>query len=613
LSGGSNATFSFQQSDTWSKSIGDSGSFTRSISGVESTTLTQTGSSPGGVYTNATYNYADGSNETRIYQETTTKHNQGTTQSGDTWALTNQTTVTGSGASGLQTLSTNGQYAWTYNGQSHTSLATTLATATVSLPGMALALAPPDATTVPVGGIARGSGSPVPANAQTGTVGALAAWAIAQVQLAQQAIGQANVSIQVLVAPPEMTPEMPTSAVNYFTKYIDIAAAQVPSIVNAVRVVMATEAAQTAATADDWRHQVENYHHGLDQSLGPLDKVSGTQATIDFVLSIVEGVIGTWGEAAEIGHRVWIGDVSGAFEGMAAYVLGALSNATPLNLKITAERFVLTGLLYIQNGGHPPTDAQMAAAEVCFPALQHDLAIKQLLNNLAQQLDPQSAERGRASSVFLETVIITAVTLGLGEGAAVAEGEAAEAGGAGDALVRPPKPILDAVPVKPGEAGGPVATPAAQGVPFTNPNFVGPLTLEQEYARAVLSNRPWSWARDIPGGANLTAAQRAAIRQNALAQGLIPNVPYKPGTQFLDFQAAGLVQRVDTLPQNLWTASDAAQFRWLDARIPGGRPAGMTWHHSEIPGQMELVPFGPHNVTPHIGGRSPGMWADAPR
>jgi hypothetical protein len=39
----------------------------------------------------------------------------------------------------------------------------------------------------------------------------------------------------------------------------------------------------------------------------------------------------------------------------------------------------------------------------------------------------------------------------------------------------------------------------------------------------------------------------------------------------------------------------------------------MTWHHSEIPGQMELVPFGQHNISPHIGGRSPGMWADAPR
>ncbi|WP_062052580.1 HNH endonuclease [Bacillus sp. JCM 19034] len=29
--------------------------------------------------------------------------------------------------------------------------------------------------------------------------------------------------------------------------------------------------------------------------------------------------------------------------------------------------------------------------------------------------------------------------------------------------------------------------------------------------------------------------------------------------------------------------------------------------------KMELVPFGIHNITPHNGGRTKGMWADAPR
>ncbi|WP_230160465.1 MULTISPECIES: HNH endonuclease [Peribacillus] len=28
---------------------------------------------------------------------------------------------------------------------------------------------------------------------------------------------------------------------------------------------------------------------------------------------------------------------------------------------------------------------------------------------------------------------------------------------------------------------------------------------------------------------------------------------------------------------------------------------------------MELVQFGIHNITPHNGGRTKGMWADAPR
>lgn len=39
----------------------------------------------------------------------------------------------------------------------------------------------------------------------------------------------------------------------------------------------------------------------------------------------------------------------------------------------------------------------------------------------------------------------------------------------------------------------------------------------------------------------------------------------------------------------------------------------MTWNHIEIPGQMELIPFGIHNIISHNGGRTTGMWADAPR
>jgi len=132
------------------------------------------------------------------------------------------------------------------------------------------------------------------------------------------------------------------------------------------------------------------------------------------------------------------------------------------------------------------------------------------------------------------------------------------------------------------------------------------------YANAVNSNRPWSWAEDIPGGVELSARQRAAIKQSAINEGLIPDIPLKPGTQYADFGSKGLVQRVDHLPGERWLQGDAAQFSWLDERIPGGRPPGTTWHHSEIPGRMELVPFGPHNITNHMGGRSAGHWARRP-
>ena len=147
----------------------------------------------------------------------------------------------------------------------------------------------------------------------------------------------------------------------------------------------------------------------------------------------------------------------------------------------------------------------------------------------------------------------------------------------------------------------------------SQPDFIGPLSQEQQYARVVSSNKIWSWAEDFPGGADLTAAQRKAIRLNAIDQGLIPDVPFKLGTKFPDFEAAGLVHKVESLPEWLWKASDMAQFDWLDARLPGGRPAGTTWHHSDIPGRMELVDFGPHNTINHKGGRSPGMWASLPR
>ena len=36
-------------------------------------------------------------------------------------------------------------------------------------------------------------------------------------------------------------------------------------------------------------------------------------------------------------------------------------------------------------------------------------------------------------------------------------------------------------------------------------------------------------------------------------------------------------------------------------------------YHTEIPGKMQLVPTGIHNITTHNGGRTAGMWADAPR
>ncbi len=136
------------------------------------------------------------------------------------------------------------------------------------------------------------------------------------------------------------------------------------------------------------------------------------------------------------------------------------------------------------------------------------------------------------------------------------------------------------------------------------------------YSEKIQTNKTWSWNKSFHGGEYLTARQRKLIKEKAIADGLIPNVNVikADGMRygFADFKGAGLVVEAKDLPESLWLKSDEAQFEWLD-NVIGGRSEGMTWHHTEVPGKMELVPFGIHNITIHNGGRSTGMWADAPR
>ncbi len=136
------------------------------------------------------------------------------------------------------------------------------------------------------------------------------------------------------------------------------------------------------------------------------------------------------------------------------------------------------------------------------------------------------------------------------------------------------------------------------------------------YADKINSNQAWSWDDTIPGGENLTKKQRSIIKQQAIDDGLIPDIKITKveGMRygFADFESAGVVKETQLLPENMWKMSDAEQFKWLDEQI-GGTIEGYTWHHTEIPGKMQLVPTGIHNITTHNGGRTAGMWADAPR
>ena len=138
------------------------------------------------------------------------------------------------------------------------------------------------------------------------------------------------------------------------------------------------------------------------------------------------------------------------------------------------------------------------------------------------------------------------------------------------------------------------------------------------YAEKVNSNRTWRW-KEI-SNAHLTRPQKRKVNQRAVELGKIPEVLKKPGTNYLDFERSGLIYKIDgkpvifSLPQECWQWSDDHQFALLDSWLPGGkRPEGYMWHHSEQTDRMELVPFGIHNVTSHVGGRASGMWAAGKR
>ncbi|WP_160311866.1 HNH endonuclease, partial [Paenibacillus sp. IHB B 3415] len=121
------------------------------------------------------------------------------------------------------------------------------------------------------------------------------------------------------------------------------------------------------------------------------------------------------------------------------------------------------------------------------------------------------------------------------------------------------------------------------------------------YKVQVDSNKPWSWDDTIPGGDSLSSAQKRKIKELAVANDHIPEIKVikVDGMRygFADFAGAGVVEETVQLPEELWELSDKEQFKWLDEQI-GGTRKGMTWHHTEFPGKMELVPFGIHNITP---------------
>ncbi|MRN53035.1 HNH endonuclease [Paenibacillus sp. LC-T2] len=138
----------------------------------------------------------------------------------------------------------------------------------------------------------------------------------------------------------------------------------------------------------------------------------------------------------------------------------------------------------------------------------------------------------------------------------------------------------------------------------------------------VINTKGWSWEKSIYGGDGLTGKQRKLIKSKAEELNLIPKIEVGniDGMRFgfADFEGAGVVAHTDELPKSLWKKGDTEQFEWLNNNLPEDirklvENGSYTWHHTEVPGKMQLVPYGIHNITTHNGGRSTGMWADAAR
>lgn len=112
------------------------------------------------------------------------------------------------------------------------------------------------------------------------------------------------------------------------------------------------------------------------------------------------------------------------------------------------------------------------------------------------------------------------------------------------------------------------------------------------------------------------------------------NVEYRKHTFVLDGEKVeGVFPKFDSkfdtgLPKDLRNASDTEQFRYCTQKvaqkiennpdlekqytsrqleqIKNGEPriSGLTWHHNEIPGKMQLVDANEHAMCRHTGGRS---------
>lgn len=140
-----------------------------------------------------------------------------------------------------------------------------------------------------------------------------------------------------------------------------------------------------------------------------------------------------------------------------------------------------------------------------------------------------------------------------------------------------------------------------------------------EYARAyidaVKSNQPYEWADIAPNARN--KHEYSKIRR--IARKLDPTITAPVnGRKHADF--SGHIyehngQALDhvALPREHWGRSMDTQERYLNTLVFGegnqGTPNGWVWHHHQDQGRMQLVRYGIHSATDHVGGAAEGAWS----
>lgn len=132
------------------------------------------------------------------------------------------------------------------------------------------------------------------------------------------------------------------------------------------------------------------------------------------------------------------------------------------------------------------------------------------------------------------------------------------------------------------------------------------------YAEAVATNKPVVWRELAP---ELSRRQVKYVRGYARDQGYVKTAPVNEA-KHADFtghiyEHNGRVLDDVRLPENLWGVPKERQFRHLNKEIFGSSatPEGWTWHHHQESGRMQLVRYGIHSVTDHVGGESAGGWS----